>query len=62
MVAVEPVEVQVRVEDEPEVCGVNATILGGAGGRQHTWNEVLVIQINSDVARKIASLIMHALQ
>ena len=43
MVAGEPVEVQVRVEDELEVCGVNAVILGGAGGRQHAWNEVLTI-------------------
>ena len=47
MVAVEPVEVQVRVEDEPEVCGVNAIILGGAGGKQHAWNEDLAI-LNSD--------------
>ena len=33
MVAGESVEVQVRVEDELEVCDVSATILGGAGGR-----------------------------
>ena len=32
VVAGEPVEVQVRVEDELEVCEVNATISGGAGG------------------------------
>ena len=35
VVAGEPVEVQVRVEDELEVCGVSAIILGRAGGRIH---------------------------
>ena len=35
MVAGEPVEMQVRVEDELEVSEVIATILGGAGGRIH---------------------------
>ena len=33
VVAGEPVEVQVRVEDKLEVCEVNVTILGGAGGK-----------------------------
>ena len=35
VVAGEPVEIQVRVEDEREVCEVNVTILGGAGGRKN---------------------------
>ena len=37
MVAGEPVEVQVRVEDELEVCEVNTVILGGAGRKQLSY-------------------------
>ena len=49
MVAEEPVEVHVRVEDELEVCGVNAVTLGGAGVKQHAWNEVLALQIAREI-------------
>ena len=35
VVAGEPVEVQVRLEDELEACEVNAVTLGGAGRRHH---------------------------
>ena len=41
MVAGEPVEVQVRVEDELEVCKASLVTLGAAGGRHNDWNEVL---------------------
>ena len=36
VVAGEPVEVQVKVENDLEFCKVSAVILGGAGGRRHT--------------------------
>ena len=38
MVAGEPVEVQVRLEDKLEACTVNAVILGGAVRRRHGCN------------------------
>ena len=39
VVAGEPVEVQVRVEDGFEACEVNAIIVGGAGRKHHSLNE-----------------------